>query len=152
MPRHFRNQFVFILFGVPKSGKSLFANLLYNKLTTEFPMDKCLILNKDDMHTAPFQGASNVAFLRDIRAASATREHSFLIIDDLNLTLDQIAAILMVVDNHPRTGVLLIDMGKPPGGVLFQRAGDKAVMNPQWQEYTYSLTKSKLPLAFPSTS
>ena len=83
MPRHFRNQFIFILFGVSKSGKSLFANLLYNKLSTEFPMDKCLILNKDDMHRRPFEGASNVAFLRDVRAASATREHSFLIIDDL---------------------------------------------------------------------
>ena len=149
MPRHFRNQFIFILFGVSKSGKSLFANLLYNKLSTEFPMDKCLILNKDDMHRKPFEGASNVTFLRDIRAASASREHSFLIIDDLNLTLDQIAAILMVVDNHPRTGVLLIDMGKPPGGILFQRAGVKTVMNPESQEYTYSLTKSKLPPSLP---
>ena len=132
-----------------KSGKSLFANLLYNKLSTEFPMDKCLILNKDDMDRSPYTGAANVTFLRDIRAASAAREHSFLIIDDHNLTLDQIAAILMVVDNHPRTGVLLIDMGKPPGGVLFQRAGDKAIMNPQGQEYTYSLTKSKLPPSLP---
>ena len=55
----------------------------------------------------------------------------------------------MVVDNHPRTGILLIDMGKPPGGVLFQRAGVKTVMNPQGQEYAYSLTKSKLPPSLP---
>ena len=149
MPRHFRNQFIFILFGVAKSGKSLFANILYNKLVKDFPMDKCIVLNKDDMNPEVAEGAANATFLRDIRAASNEREHSFIIIDDLNLTLDQIAAILMVVDNHPRTGVLLIDMGKPPEGVLVQRRGFRNVWHPDYQEDAYSLTKSKLPRSLP---
>ena len=55
----------------------------------------------------------------------------------------------MVVDNHPRTSVLLIDMGKPPGGILFQRSAGKGVADPECQEYTYSLTKSKLPPSLP---
>ena len=150
MPRHFKNQFVFILFGIAKSGKSLFANLLFNKLTTEFPMDKTVVLNNDDMDNEPPEGGSTVCFLRDIKTTSAERKHTFIIIDDLNLTLDQITAILMVIDNHPKTGVLLIDMGKVPDGVLSGRSGVRSLKWPSYQDAAYALTKSKLPASLPT--
>ena len=148
MSKPVKYQTVFILFGVTGSGKTFFANMLYKKLKETFPREECIVLT-NDYKLFPKCSADN-CFYRDLRAVSKRREHSFIIVNSNTLTIDDIICNLMAVDNHQKTGVLLIDMGILPLDIMRSRCIGKDWVRLSVEKDNYTKTREKLPSTLPT--
>ena len=147
MSKAVKNQIVFILFGVTGSGKTFFADMLTKKLKEAFPDEECTTVTNEYRLYSTFP--SDKSFYRDLRATSRRREHSFIIVNDHTLSLDDLLCNIMAVDNHQRTGILLVDMGILPTSVMRNRAIGESWDMLEREKETYSFARERIPSSLP---
>lgn len=148
MSKTIKYQTIFILFGVTGSGKTFFANMLYKKLKETFPREESIILT-NEYKLFPKCKADN-CFYRDLRTVSKRREHSFIIVNSHTISIDDIICNIMAVDNHQKTGVLLIDMGILPLDIMRNRCIGKDWVSLSMEKEIYTKTREKIPSTLPT--
>ena len=148
MSKPIKYQTIFILFGVTGSGKTFFANMLAKKLKEAFPREECIILNNEYRLFSKYP-ADN-CFYRDLRSISRRREHSFIIVNDHALSIDDLVCNLIAVDNHQKTGILLVDMGILPLGIMRNRCIGYEWDTLSTQKEIYTKTREKIPSTLPT--